>query len=165
LTSESGGRATHTVIELSFIILNQTLRSLHAIVFPADSIPCSSLINSLSLAVYPQEFGNAPVDYKMPAMVAILTACHVSDYQLRFGVYPKDLFLTWRALRVSQHTPKGRELGHSIARGRATLLIGRLRDFVVAPFLWVKLLFSARFSGRGRACLWTATTTSILLSG
>jgi len=30
----------------------------------------------LSLAVYPEECGNAPVDYKMPAMVAILTACH-----------------------------------------------------------------------------------------
>jgi hypothetical protein len=25
----------------------------------------------LSLAVYPEECGNAPVDYKMPAMVAI----------------------------------------------------------------------------------------------
>ena len=36
-------------------ILNQTLRSLRTIVFPADSIPCSSLITGLSLEVYPEE--------------------------------------------------------------------------------------------------------------
>jgi len=48
-------RAIHTVIELPFH-LNQTLRSLHAIVFPADSIPSSSLMKSLSLAVYPYSF-------------------------------------------------------------------------------------------------------------
>ena len=81
LTSESGGRATHTVIELSFHLeSNVALATRNR--FPADSHPCSNLIKSLSLGVYPEECGNAPVDYKMPAMVAILTACHCLHRQL-----------------------------------------------------------------------------------
>jgi len=45
----------------------------------------------LSLAVYPEECGNAPVDYKMPAMVAILTACHCLQGGL-MGLTTRTLF-------------------------------------------------------------------------